>query len=167
MALMKLPGGDMKNKPISLLIVDDEEPIRKLLAANLSAQYNCTTAASAAEAITLMGAAAFSLVLSDITMPGASGLELCRFVREKFPDTVVVMVSAMTDIDYAIEAMRQGAYDYVVKPFDLSYVLLVVGRALEYQALLALKRQYEESLEQKVRERTDELRLLNENLNQM
>jgi response regulator RpfG family c-di-GMP phosphodiesterase len=157
----------MSANPISLLIVDDEEQIRKLLAVNLGTHYNCTTAASTAEAITLLTTTSFNLVLSDITMPGASGLELCNFVSEKFPDTVVIMISAMTDIEYAIDAMRQGAFDYIVKPFDLLSVMLAVDRALKHQALLSLKRHYEESLETTVRLRTIELSLLNQNLNEM
>ncbi|HWP43007.1 MAG TPA: HD domain-containing phosphohydrolase [Blastocatellia bacterium] len=157
----------MDTKSASILIVDDEQAVRKVLETSLGSQYRCTTAASTEEAIGLLAAASFSLVLSDITMPGASGLELCRFIREKFPETVVVMVSAMTDIQYAITAMRQGAFDYVIKPFDLSQLSLVVDRALRYQALLSFKRNYEGALEETVRIRTKELRLLYNNLNEL
>jgi HD-GYP domain-containing protein (c-di-GMP phosphodiesterase class II) len=77
------------------------------------------------------------------------------------------MVSGMTDIQYAITAMQQGAFDYVIKPFDLSQLSLVVDRALRYQALLSFKRTYEVSLEETVRIRTQELRLLYANLNEV
>jgi response regulator RpfG family c-di-GMP phosphodiesterase len=154
-------------KEISILIVDDEEPIRRLLAMYLSNNYTCVTAASADEATVLLTSNCFNLVMTDITMPGASGIELCQYVQKAFPETIVVMVSGMTDIQYAIEAMRHGAFDYVTKPFDLTHVLIVVDRALRYQALVAAKRNYEQSLEDTVRQRTNELRGLNENLNQM
>src|SRR5437868_3193613 len=118
------------NKNISILIVDDEEPIRRLLAMYLSNDYTCVTAASADEATILLSGSRFNLVITDITMPGTSGIELCQYVQKAFPETVIVMVSGMTDIQYAIEAMRHGAFDYVTKPFDLTQVLIAVDRAL-------------------------------------
>ncbi|HJQ67325.1 MAG TPA: HD domain-containing phosphohydrolase [Blastocatellia bacterium] len=154
-------------KDITILIVDDEEPIRRLLSMYLSAQYTCVTAESAEEATELIVASSFNLVMSDIRMPGASGLELCQLIHKMRPETVVLMVSGMTDIQFAIDAMRQGAFDYVTKPFDLSQVMLSVERALRYQALVAAKFHYEQSLEETVRTRTNELRALNENLNGM
>ncbi|HWP42887.1 MAG TPA: HD domain-containing phosphohydrolase [Blastocatellia bacterium] len=155
------------SKDISILIVDDEEPIRRLLSVYLSDAYTCVTASSADEAAALISSSFFNLVLTDITMPGASGLELCQLIQKTSPETVTVMVSGMTDIQYAIEAMRQGAFDYITKPFDLQQVLMAVDRALRYQALVAAKRHYELSLEQTVRERTKELRSLNQDLNGM
>lgn len=127
------------SKDISILIVDDEEPIRRLLSVYLSETYTCVTSSSADEAARLLSGRFFNLVLTDITMRGASGLELCQFVQKSRPETVVVMVSGMTDIQYAIEAMRHGAFDYITKPFDLAQVVLAVERALHYQALVASK----------------------------
>jgi response regulator RpfG family c-di-GMP phosphodiesterase len=155
------------NKEVSILIIDDEEPIRRLLALYLSDEYTCVTASGAEEANVLLAGSSFNLVMTDITMPGTSGIELCETIHQSHPDTVVIMVSGMTDINYAVEAMRHGAFDYVVKPFDLAHVLMSVERALRYQALIAAKRHYEQSLEETVRLRTAELRSLNENLNQM
>jgi response regulator RpfG family c-di-GMP phosphodiesterase len=157
----------LNKKENSILIVDDEEPIRNLLARYLSNQYTCLTAASAAEATALLSSGYFNLVMTDITMPGASGIELCQFVQRTCPETVVVVVSGMTDINYAIDAMRHGAFDYITKPFDLPQVQLAIERALRYQMLVATKRHYEQTLEETVRQRTAELRGLNESLNQM
>lgn len=151
----------------SILIVDDDEAIRSLLSACLDDSYWCATAASAEEAVTLLQSGSFNLVLSDITMPGTSGLDLCRYVQQTWPHTVVVMISAMTDIDYAVEAMRQGAFDYITKPFDLARVRLAVDRALHYGQALEEKHRYEQVLEERVRIRTDELRSANEDLNFM
>lgn len=155
----------MANSDISILLVDDEEPIRKLLAAYLSPTYSCVTAANADEATILLATTSFNLVLTDIRMPGTSGLELCQLIQSMCPETVVLMVSGQTEINYAIAAMQQGAFDYITKPFDLSMLLLSVERALRYQALTQAKRHYEQSLEETVRTRTNELRSLNDNLN--
>ena len=155
------------DKDLSLLIIDDEEPIRKLLSIYLSARYRCVGAASADEALARLSEDSFNLALTDIAMPGLNGIQLCQKIQQSFPETVVVMVSSMTDINYAIEAMRNGAFDYVAKPFDLQQVLMAVERALRYQMLIAAKRHYEESLEETVRQRTTELRELNKDLNQM
>lgn len=157
----------MTRTPASILIVDDDEAIRSLLSACLDDSYWCATAASAEEAVTLLQSGSFNLVLSDITMPGTSGLELCRYVQQTCPHTVVVMISAMTDIDYAVEAMRQGAFDYITKPFDLERVRLAIDRALHYGQALEEKHRYEQVLEERVRIRTDELRSANEDLNFM
>jgi response regulator RpfG family c-di-GMP phosphodiesterase len=156
-----------RNKDAAILIIDDEEPIRRLLVAYLSDSYRCVAADSAHEAMSLLSGSSFNLVLSDINMPGTSGTELCQFINKAYPDTVVIMVSGMTDITFAIEAMRQGAFDYITKPFDLGQVQVSIDRALRYQALVASKRFYEQSLEETVRLRTAELRSLNEDLNKM
>jgi response regulator RpfG family c-di-GMP phosphodiesterase len=155
------------NKKISVLIIDDEEPIRRLLAMYLSEEYTCLTAASADEATELLTSGPFNLVITDIAMPGTSGIELTQYIRRAYPDTVVIMVSGMSDINYAIDAMRHGAFDYLTKPFDLSQVMMAVDRALRYQALISQKRFYEQSLEEAVRLKTVELRSLNSDLNQM
>jgi response regulator RpfG family c-di-GMP phosphodiesterase len=155
------------NKDVAILVIDDEEPIRQLLVAYLSDNYRCVSAASASEAMTLLSGSSFNLVLSDINMPVTSGTELCQYINKAYPDTVVIMVSGMTDIAYAIEAMRRGAFDYITKPFDLGQVHVSVERALRYQVLVAAKRYYEQSLEETVRLRTAELRSLNEDLNRM
>src|SRR6185369_4349249 len=104
---------------------------------------------------------------SDITMPGASGLDFCGWVQKTCPRTVVVMISAMTDIQFAIEAMHKGAFDYVTKPFDLARVTVAVDRALRYRQALEDKHRYEEELEERVRIRTTELQSANEDLSFM
>src|SRR5215216_664233 len=157
----------MNNENISILIVDDEESICMLLKRCLTNDYACVTASGADEATALLSSRAFNVVLTDIRMPGTSGLELCQLIQETCPETIVMMISGMTDIHYAIEAMHFGAFDYIAKPFDLGQVLLAVQRAVRYQALLVAKRNYEISLGETVRARTKELRSLNENLNFM
>lgn len=155
-------------KPIaSILIVDDDESIRGLLGACLDPAYRCATAANADGAMRLLESGSFDLVLSDITMPGTSGLEFCGWVQKTCPRTIVVMISAMTDIQYAIKAMHEGAFDYVTKPFDLARVRVAVDRALLYRQALEDKHRYEEELEERVHIRTAELQSANEDLSFM
>ena len=150
-----------------VLIVEDDDAVCMLLAAYLGSNYQCTTAGNAEAALKLLESAGpFNLVITDINMPGASGLQLCQRIHDRYSETVVILVSAHRDIEYAIEAMRHGAFDYVLKPFDFAAVMLAVERALRYQALVSAKYDYEHALERTVRERTGELRSLNESLNQ-
>lgn len=150
----------MTNEELSLpriLIVDDQDDSRCVLYDWLSEQYDCSQANSATEALNLLREQEFQLVLSDITMPGMTGLEMIPRLQELAPDTVVVMVSGMQTVESAIEALRLGAFDYLVKPFDLRQVEAGVKRALEHRRLLMAKRQHEERLEELVEQRTREL----------
>src|SRR5262249_41429384 len=104
--------------------------------------------------------------LTDIQMSGASGIELCSQMQHVCPETVAVVISGQLDIRFAIESMRQGAFDYITKPFEIHTVSMAVERALRYQELVVARRNYECSLEKTVEERTNELRSLNERLNQ-
>src|SRR5258705_8835969 len=96
-------GAKVNTKEISILIVDDEEPIRKLLVGCLGRKYLCITASSADEAARLLAVGSTNLVLTDISMPGISGLELCESIQRGHPETVVVMMSGNNEIQYAIE----------------------------------------------------------------
>ena len=148
----------MSGDPLpSILIVDDEPEIRAILSDLFYGKYDCTTAASAEEALELLAEANYELVVSDITMPGLSGLDMIPHVRNNSPNTVVVMISGMQTVESAIEALRLGAFDYVMKPFDLRQVEAVVTRALEHQNLIVAKQRYEDHLEELVEQRTAEL----------
>ena len=100
-----------KTQKPKLLIIDDEEPIRGLLIDLLGGDYDCSDAGSAEEALTALADETFDLVISDIDMGGMSGLELVPRVHSLSPDTVVVMISGNSDIEFAIEALRVGAFD--------------------------------------------------------
>jgi response regulator RpfG family c-di-GMP phosphodiesterase len=143
--------------PARLLVADDDVAVRSVLAEFLSADYECDAVGSAEEALGLLKTGEFQLVVSDIKMEGMSGLELIPRVRELSPDTLVIVVSGSQDIESAVEALRAGAFDYIVKPFDLDHLRFAVGRALEHQRLLAAKRGYESYLERMVAQRTAEL----------
>jgi response regulator RpfG family c-di-GMP phosphodiesterase len=140
-----------------ILIVDDEVEITEILADLLSEDYECLRAASAEEALSRLNDSEFQLVISDITMPGMSGLDMIPHVKELSPDTVVVMISGMQTVESAIGALRLGAFDYLMKPFDLRQVEAVVKRALEHYELVVAKQRYENHLEELVEQRTVEL----------
>jgi diguanylate cyclase (GGDEF)-like protein len=144
------------NKP-NILIIDDDEPIRSLLKDLLGPTNDCVTVGSAEEALSILGSIAFDLVISDINMGGISGLDLVPRALEHNPDIVVVMISGQQTIDFAIEAMRAGAFDYITKPLDLRHVQTAVARALAHHDLLVQKRRYENHLEELVKERTAEI----------
>jgi diguanylate cyclase (GGDEF)-like protein len=141
----------------AILIIDDDEQIRSLLKCLLSSKADCTTVGSGEDALAILKSINFNLVISDINMGGISGLDLVPQVLEQSPDTVVVMISGQQTIDFAIEAMRAGAFDYITKPLDLRHVETAVRRALAHHELLKQKRRYEYHLEDLVKERTAEV----------
>jgi diguanylate cyclase len=147
-------------KNISILIVDDELLVRNLLSEILAENYTCTTAGSGEEALALIQAEKFNLVLSDIEMSGMSGIELISRIRASSPDTVVVMISSSQHIESAIESMRVGAFDYIKKPFELEHIEIAIERAIKHHLLLVAKHQYENHLEELVKKRTEELHYL-------
>jgi putative two-component system response regulator len=140
-----------------VLIADDEPEIRNVLSDLLSPSHDCITVGSAEEALARLRDYGYDLVISDIMMGGMSGLELIPRVLEMSHDTVVIMISGVQTVESAINALRAGAFDYVMKPFDLQHVEAAVARALEHQHLRAEKRRYETYLEEVVGRRTAEL----------
>jgi len=141
----------------SILIIDDDEQIRSLLNELLSPDNRCTAVGSAEDALAILNTAAFDLVISDINMGGISGLQLVPRILKQSPNTVVLMISGQQTIEYAIEAMRAGAFDYIIKPLDIRHVEAAVGRALSHRALLVEKRRHEDRLEELVQRRTAEI----------
>jgi len=140
-----------------ILIVDDESEITSILADLFSDEHDCTTAGSAEQALKLLDQSEYELVISDITMPGMSGLDMIPHIKDRSPNTAVIMISGMQTVESAIDALRLGAFDYVMKPFDLRQVEAVVKRALEHQSLITAKQRYEDHLEELVEQRTAEL----------
>ncbi len=114
-----------------VLVVDDKENMRKLFARILGDAYAVTEAADGTQALALLASAEFDLVVTDIQMPGADGFAVLREVKQRAPDTEVVLVTAYASIPKAVEAIKEGAYDYLSKPFDPDEVALIVARALE------------------------------------
>ena len=144
-----------------ILIVDDEKSVRTLLQRILEEnRYQCRTASGAAEARDLMAAQPFDLLLSDIHMPGESGLDLIAYVKKTYPETAVIIVSVVSDPKEVKEILEIDVYGYLVKPFESSQVLISVANALRRNKLELRARALQETLEKAVHDRTQALREL-------
>ncbi len=133
-----------ESKKHRILIVDDEESMREFLSIMLHREgYQIDTAIDGAQAVNHLRDHSYDLVISDIKMPRMTGLELLNHIKERTPETVVLMVTAFSSTDEAVDAMKQGAYDYITKPFRNEEIRLIVKNALERRELrqenLALK----------------------------
>lgn len=143
----------------NILIVDDEEMIRVLLSSALVQEgYVCHQAANVDEAFMLLGERQVDLVISDIMMPGRSGVELLRDLKKIDPDIAVLMITGLSDMNTAMECVHLGADDYITKPFGINRVMLTVKNLLERRCLAIEKKNYQVSLEFKVMEQTTRIR---------
>jgi DNA-binding NtrC family response regulator len=120
-----------------ILVVDDKENILKLFARILGDTYEVTSAADGGRAISLIGGQEFDVIVTDLRMPGADGFEVLRAAKARSPQTEVVMMTAYASVQDAVTAMKDGAYDYLQKPFDPDDAVLVIARALERKRLRA------------------------------
>lgn len=152
--------------PDRILVVDDEEPIREIVASMLgTAGYVCKEAGSGMEALAILTSGEeFELMLSDLMMADLDGIGLLERTKERYPDMPVVMVTAVHDISVALAAIRNGAYDYLLKPFEREQLLNTVSRALENRRLKVENRTYQTNLESLVKARTDQLQAAIQNL---
>jgi DNA-binding response OmpR family regulator len=142
-----------------ILVVDDEEAVGRLLEIWLTQdRYEVRRATSFDQVCEWMAKETFDLVTLDIMMPVVDGLQALKWLREYHPDTGVVMATALGEMDLIIEAMRLGAYSYLIKPFKMDMVTHEIARAMERQRLVAENRACQQGLEQKVEEQTRELR---------
>jgi putative nucleotidyltransferase with HDIG domain len=141
-----------------ILVVDDEEAIREVVSTMLESKgYRCTAVSNGRAAQEQVKRSTPDLVLSDMIMPEMDGIKLLDWLREYDPEVPVIMVTAIHDISTALEAIRRGAYDYILKPFEKDQLFLGVGRALQHRRLVAENRSYQLQLEHQVEERTAEL----------
>lgn len=140
----------------TILTVDDEEMIRDLLVTALSREgYDCFQAGSADEARDVLLNNRVELALLDIMMPGTSGVDLLKEIKKISADTVVLMVTAISDMETAMRCIHLGADDYILKPFDIERVLLTIKNSLEKQRLLIENREYQANLEKRFWNRRD------------
>ncbi|MEK6585966.1 MAG: sigma-54 dependent transcriptional regulator [Nitrospirota bacterium] len=119
-----------------ILVVDDEQSLRDVLSIMLKrAGYAVTSAMDGEEAIELLNKEIFDLVITDLRMPKIDGMEVLKAVKSASPETVVLIITAFASADSAVEAMKQGAYDYLTKPFQVDEVQLIIRNALEKRRL--------------------------------
>jgi putative nucleotidyltransferase with HDIG domain len=150
-----------------ILIADDEEAIREVVATLLEVKgYECQAVQNGQLALEKFKTFKPSLVLSDIIMPEMDGLNLLSHIRQLDADVPVIMVTAMHDISIALQAIRNGAYDYILKPFEKDQLYVSVNRALDHRRLVLENRTYQSDLERLVAERTQQLSLALRDLEQ-
>lgn len=149
-----------------VLILDDEVHVLDVLEQHLSAEgYECSGTSSPHEALELLKTdGSFSVLLTDLKMPEMHGMDVVREAKKVDGDLAVIVVTALYDVKNAIEAMRVGADDYVVKPFDLNEISLSVSRALEKRSLIIQNREYQHQLESRVSQATASLEKTNSEL---
>jgi len=141
------PGGT----GVDCLVVDDEPRLRQVLLHLMRGEgFRCFEAADGAEALALLEQQPVTLVMSDLRMPRMDGIELLRQVRARWPDTAMVMITAVADVEVAVSCLAIGAMDYLTKPFHLEEVRARVAQALEKRRLILENREYQQRLEQRV-----------------
>jgi putative nucleotidyltransferase with HDIG domain len=151
-------GGKPTVEMENILVVDDEEAIREVVSTMLESKgYHCTSVHNGRAAQDQVKRTTPDLVLSDMIMPEMDGIKLLEWMRQYDPDVPVIMVTAIHDISTALEAIRRGAYDYILKPFEKDQLFLGVGRALQHRRLVIENRSYQRGLEQQVEDRTARL----------
>lgn len=133
------------------LVVDDEPRLRQVLVHLMQNDgFSCREAGNGAEALAVLQKESIPLVLSDLRMPQIDGIELLRQTRARYPDTAVVMITAVADVEVAVSCLAMGAMDYLTKPFHLEEVRARVSQALEKRRLILENRDYQDRLEERV-----------------
>lgn len=119
-----------------ILVVDDEQGIRDFLAIMLKKDgHEAVTAGNGADALRAVQAEIFDLVITDVKMPGKDGIEVLKTIKEISPETVVIMITAFATAETAVEAMKLGAYDYIIKPFKVDELKIIINNSLEKRHL--------------------------------
>jgi len=141
-----------------VMVVDDEEGVRNLIQRTLEgAGYSVVTAADGQEALDTISELEIGVALLDIKMPGLSGIEVLKQVTIEHPLICVIMVTAMVDTTTAIEAMKQGAYDYITKPFNPDDMVLAVQRGFERRVLWLENEKHRQRLQERLAGQTERM----------
>ena len=130
----------------NILIVEDEVKMRRILEVNLRDRYNVLLASNGEEALNIVKDNEVNLILTDMKMPGKDGLSLLHDVKEFAPDIPVILITAYGTIESAVKAMKEGAYDYILKPLKMDEIEMVIDKALAHVRLLDENRYLREEL---------------------
>ncbi|MBI5049416.1 MAG: sigma-54-dependent Fis family transcriptional regulator [Nitrospirae bacterium] len=134
--LHKVPKGSLKIKQLKILIIEDEPTVRLGLSCTLEGRgCRVLTAENGVDGIRLFEKEGFDIVITDLRLPGADGIEVLKSIKNISPDTGVIIITAFADVKNAVEAMREGAYDYISKPFDAEELLIVIERYVKYRGI--------------------------------
>jgi len=152
-------GYRMSGEKATILIVDDEKSIREVIKRKLEEKnYKCASVSNGDEALEKLSSQSFELIFIDIRMPGISGMDLLARIRKEYPDIAAVMLTAVSSMDTAIEAMKLGAYDYIIKPFENDALVMRVERALDRRRLSLENIAYQKHLEELVEYQVGQIR---------
>jgi diguanylate cyclase (GGDEF)-like protein/PAS domain S-box-containing protein len=148
-----------------VLILDDERSILEILGQHLSLEgYPCQSTVSPIGALEMLRQKPYALLITDLKMPEMNGIDVVKQAKEISPDIAIIVVTALIDVSNAIQALRIGADDYLLKPFNLTEISLSVSRSLEKRRLILENRNYQEELERRVDEATRDLQRTNAEL---
>lgn len=154
---------DAPMKKLTALIVDDDQNLLEMLLLHLSSsgEYKIITADNAIDALDYLKEAAVDIVLTDIRMPGMDGLDLAEKIHEIYPSMPVLIMTAYSEVEVAVNAIKRGAFDFIMKPLNLDYLVHSLNKAKMYCEMQALEKNYKLSLESEVEKKTAELLDLN------
>ena len=156
---MRRPESNVRER---ILVLDDEASILEVLLELLQeVSYECVTTTSAHEALELLEKEKFSLLITDLKMPEMHGIEVVKRAKAHNKDLAVIVVTALLEVTNAIDAMRSGADDYILKPFNLTEITLSVDKALDRRRLVIENRSHQSELETRVEEATKDLTSMN------
>lgn len=148
----------MEKKDFKILVVDDDEIARDVVGLSLQREgYNAISAYDGLSAMQILDLEDMDLVITDLRMPGASGMDVLKHAVKNNPDTAVVILTAYGTLDTAIEAIKEGAYDYLTKPFNIQEILILAERAYERADLINRNRE----LRRHIRDTYRDLRVIN------
>jgi putative two-component system response regulator len=151
-----------KSIKYTVLIVDDDQNLLEMLLLNFSAyEYKILTAVNATAALDNLNSSKIDIVLTDIKMPGMDGLDLAGIIHDRWPKMPVLIMTAYSEIEVAVSAVKRGAFDFIMKPLNLDYLAHSLHKAMKQCEMNELEINYKQSLEAEVREKTCELIDLN------
>jgi putative two-component system response regulator len=153
---------DAEEKKRTVLVVDDDESVLDAISMIITgAGYNVISSENANKALEEIERNRPDIVLTDVRMPGMQGTELAGLIHDRYPETPVLIMTAYADFDTSVDALKKGAFDFVIKPFRSNYLIHSLGNAKRFCEIKELEKTYMSSLEEEVREKTSQLTDLN------
>ena len=154
---MELRSG-IDTKEASILVVDDDPYVLESIASLLQGYgYAVTTTEHAMKAFSLLDGNSIDVVLTDIRMPEVSGIDLLAKIHDAYPEVPVILMTAYAELDIAVDAIKRGAFDFITKPYKPDYLVHTIEKAIKYHSLTQMEKVYKKTLEETVRQRTQEL----------
>lgn len=149
-------------KKLTVLFVDDDQNLLEMLLLHFStSEYRIITAVNAADALDCLNRTNVDIVLTDIRMPGMNGIDLAGKIHERYPSMPVLIMTAYSEVDVAVSAIKRGAFDFIMKPLNLDYLAHSLSKAKIFCEMQSLEKNYKLSLETEVKKKTAELQNLN------